>query len=288
MEESTRKKIAENIRDLPTLPTVATEIFNITNDPDADVEDLKRIVSTDQVVAGRIMRAVNSAYYGFPRQIDNLTKAIVILGFNNVRSITLSVSMMEMYSRKGPTGFNFSELWAHAVGTAHCARTLARAFFPRSNDQFFLAGLLHDIGLVAINHCYPKEFMKCVGEAIETKRPFFEVEREHFEFDHGDVGQFIADKWLLPSALVKSIGLHHRPHEAVDDQETVYAVHIADIICKLASFGDYGDNEPFSMKNMYEPAKKVFGIGDEGLDPEMKKDITLDLEEAAGFVNILK
>ncbi|MFA6450301.1 MAG: HDOD domain-containing protein [bacterium] len=287
MDEATRAKIAASIKDLPTLPSITTQIFAITSDPDATVEELKSIISTDQVVAGRIMRAVNSAYYGFPRQIDNLTKAIVILGFNNVRSITLSVSMMEIF-KPTATGFNHSELWAHAVGTAHCARTLARANFPRSNDQFFLAGLLHDIGFVALNRCFPDEFMACVSSAINQKRPFFEVEDEMFEFNHADVGQFIADKWLLPAGLVKAIGCHHRPQDAVDDLEITYAVHVADILCKLASFGSYGDNEPFNLSSIYEPAKRMYEIGEDGPKSELKNEIIEDLEEAASFVNILK
>jgi len=130
--------------------------------------------------------------------------------------------------------------------------------------------------------------MGCVDEAISRRRPFYEIENEVFEFDHADVGQFIADKWLLPAGLVKAIGLHHRPHDAVDDLEICYAVHTADILCKLASFGNYGDNEPFSMKSIYEPAKRMYEIGEDGPNEELKSEILEDLEEAASFVNILK
>ncbi len=284
MDEATRKKIRTSIKDLPTLPTIATQIFSITSNPDSTVEDLKRIISTDQVVAGRIMKAVNSAYYGFPRQIDSLSKAIVILGFNNVRSITLSVSMMEVYSKSSPTGIDYGELWSHAVGTAHCARALARDIAPRNTEQFFVAGLLHDIGIVAINQCFPEKFNKCMKEASEQKRPFYEIENEIFNFNHADVGEFIADSWLLPDILVKSIGCHHRPQDAVDAVELAYAVHTADILCKLSSFGNFGDNEPFSLDSIYEPAKNMFGISKEGLTKELKKDIIESLEEAASFI----
>ena len=84
------------------------------------------------------------------------------------------------------------------------------------------------------------------------------------------------------------IGYHHRPHDAGDDAEITFAVHTADILCKLASFGNYGDNESFSLRSLYEPAKFMYGIGPLGPNSELKKEIIEDLEEAASFVNVLK
>ncbi|HOC90881.1 MAG TPA: HDOD domain-containing protein [bacterium] len=286
MNETTRNRIVDKIRDLPTLPSTVAQIISVTNDPEASVEDLKKIIEADQVVAGRILRAVNSAYYGFPRQVDTLSKAIVILGFNNVRSIALSVSIMELFPMKSPNSFSYNQLWAHAVGVAHCARSIARVFNPRQTEQYFVAGLLHDIGLVAMNQCFPDDFINCYNSAIKQKRPLFEVEVERFEFDHADVSQFVADRWLLPSTLSTAIGLHHRPHEANDNDKIVYAIHTADIICKTMAFGDYGDNAPFSLDSIYKPAAKMFEITPEGPSGNLKKILAEDLKEAEGFVKL--
>ena len=288
MEEVVKNKISQKIRDLPTLPMIAAQIFQVTNDPDATVEDLQEIISADHVVTGRILRAVNSAYYGFPRQIDVLSKAIVILGFNNVRSLALSVSIMEMYPRKSPTRFNYGELWAHAIGTAHCARAIAKIHNPRNIEQYFVAGLLHDIGIIALNQCFRSEFMECVDAAQEQKRPLYKVESEKFEFNHAEVSGFIADKWLLPEPLAEAVAFHHNPKKSLDYPNIVYAVHAADIICKIFNFGDYGDNEPFSLHSIYEPARKMFNISEQQLPEDLAGAITEDLEEAKSFMKIFK
>jgi HD-like signal output (HDOD) protein len=288
LNEAVHEKIAAAIKDMPTLPSVAARIFSVTNDPEASVEKLRDIVSTDQVVAGRILRAVNSAYFGFPRQIDTLSKAIVILGFNNVRSIALSVSIMDLFQLKANGSFNIREMWIHGVGTAHCARALARIFYPRKSEQFFVAGLLHDIGLIAMNQCIPEEFEITVKNAISQKRPFWETEVEKFDFDHGDVGQYIADKWLLPAALSDAIGMHHRPQDATENLDIVYAIHAADIICKMNLFGDYGDNQPFTYSSIYQPASAMFKLSSNGPEGELAEALAQSLKEADEFIGIFK
>jgi HD-like signal output (HDOD) protein len=288
MDEEIKKRIGDKIRDLPTLPSIAINIVKVTNDPDATVEELKNIISADQVVAGRILRAVNSAYYGFPRQIDTLSKAIVILGFNNVRSLTLSVSIMEMFPTKSPTEFDYRELWIHAVGTAHCARAIAKILNPRFAEQFFVAGLLHDIGIIALNQCFKSEFMQTAFEARAQKRPLFQAETEKFEFNHAEVSGFIADKWLFPEPLVQAAACHHSPMAESNHQQIVLAVHAADIICKIFSFGDYGDNEPFTMDSICEPAMAMLKISRKGIPDELLKAVRDELTEASDFINIFK
>jgi putative nucleotidyltransferase with HDIG domain len=289
MNQYIKDIIERRIKDLPTLPVVATRIFEVTNDPEATVEDLKEIISTDQVVTGRILRAVNSAYYGFPRQVDTLSKAIVILGFNNVRSLALSVSIMEMYTKKSATGFNYQELWKHAVGTAFCARALAKVFHPREMEKLFIAGLLHDIGLVAMNQCFPKDFVGVLRESLRSQRPIHAVEEEKFNFNHGDIGQFIADRWLLPKGLSQAIGMHHMPHKASEeDKAMVYAVHTADFVCKRFGFGDFGDNIMYDFKLAFRPALDMYGITEKGAEGEVDALLKKDIGEAAAFIDIFK
>lgn len=285
MEKKTIQKIEKEVKDLPTLPAVASKIFEVTNDPESSVDDLKSIIATDQVVAGRILRAVNSAYYGYPRQINTLSQAIVILGFNNVRSLALSVSIMEIFSgEKG--GFDFRQLWTHAVGTAFNGRALARVFNAKSAEQFFVAGLLHDIGLVAMNKCFPDKFAACLGEACRNGKPLYKCEREAFGFNHADVGHVMANNWLLPQSLTDTITYHHEPRNAVDNTDMVYAIHVSDIICKVHDFGDYGDNEPFGFDSIYHKAAEKYRIGPEGPEEEILQELEADMEEASGFINI--
>lgn len=287
MDDAKKKKIEANIKDLPTLPTIATRIFEVTNDPEATVDDLKEIISTDQVVAGRILRAVNSAYYGFPRQIDTLSKAIVILGFNNVRSLALSVSIMEVFSKKSASGLNFGELWKHAVGAAFCARSLARKYIPRDIEKIFIAGLLHDIGIVAMGQSFPEEYAKILDSVKASGKMLYALEDEAFGFNHANVGQFMADKWLLPGTLSSAIGVHHNPAMAEPENQAIcYAVHAADYLCKVYEFGSYGEADA-EFKQTYRPAMDMFNITDQGCDDAMQKLLDNDIEEASTFLNIL-
>lgn len=287
MDDKTKEKIEASIKDLPTLPTIAAKIFEVTNDPESSVDDLKEIISTDQVVAGRILRAVNSAYYGFPRQIDTLSKAIVILGFNNVRSLALSVSIMDVFSKRIVSGLNISELWKHAVGTAFCARSLARKYIPKDIEKIFIAGLLHDIGIVAVGQSFPGEYSKILSTIKTSGKMLYMMEDEVFGFNHADVGHFMADKWLLPGTLSTAIGDHHSPASAeVENQPISFAVHAADYLCKNYEFGQYGEAAA-DFSQTYRPAMDMFNITEQGCDDALKKLLDNDIEEASTFLSIL-
>lgn len=288
MEQDIKEKIRHRIKDMPTLPVIATRILEATGDPESSVRDLQEIIKMDQVVASRIMKAVNSAFFGFPRRIDTLSQAIVILGFNNVRSLALSVSIIGALAKEqSDTGFPHAGLWQHAVGVAFISQALARSLGWRKTEHFFMAGLLHDIGFIPMDQALPGDLQAAFALSRNEEMPLYLAEKEKLGFTHADVGHYIAEAWLLPPTIAEPIALHHAPPERLDNPEVTYAVHAADILCKLRNFGGYGDNQFVDAGSIDEEARKLFKIKD-NIPKEVSEFLDENMAHASDFFAIFK
>jgi HD-like signal output (HDOD) protein len=278
--------IESRIRDLPTLPTVATRIFEVSNNPETTIEDLRKIIATDPVVSSRVLKLVNSAYFGYPQKIDSLSKAILILGFNNIRALAMSVSIMEMYHEpSGARRLSYAEVWKHAVGTAFCGRALALNALPRYAEQCFVAGLLHDIGIIIIDQCFPKDYSRVIKEAGDRGVPFHIAEQDILGYTHTEVCGFIAKKWLLPTTLAEAITGHHDPSLSTEHRKLALTTHTADVLARIRGFGDYGDNATFSMASIVPEARILFHVREDFPDTYLET-IDFELREAARLVKI--
>ena len=286
LDKAVRELIEKRIKDLPTLPVIATRILEVTEDPESSVDDLKKIILMDQVVSARLLKAVNSAYFGFPRKIDTLSQAIVILGFNNVRSLALSVSILNAFTgEKKGSGFNHRSLWQHAVGVAFMAQALGRTLGWRKTEHFFMAGLLHDIGLVPMDQAMPGQFRETVKLSKKNNTSIYLAEKELLGFTHADVGSYIAEKWLLPETLREPIAHHHAPPGEPENPEITLAVHAADILCKARGFGGYGDNEAAGIEAISADAMNLFNI-EEDFPEAIQEFLDENLENARDFFSI--
>lgn len=272
--------IESKIKDLPTLPSVAMHIIEVSRNPEATVEELKAVISGDLVVSARVMKLVNSAYFGFPRQISSLSKAIVILGFNNVRALAMSVSIMDMYRpRAGKQRLNYQELWKHTVGAAAASRALALNAMPRAAEQCFMAGLLHDIGVIVLDQSFPNEYAAVLRYQEEKQAPLYVAEQAILGYTHAEVGGFVCEKWLLPPALVQAIAGHHDPGMAEDTDKTILIAHTADIITKMRGFGDFGDNAYYTLDSIHPDARLLFHVK-EDFPPGILEFVNAEFQEA--------
>lgn len=286
LEKEIQDKISAKIKDLPTLPTIATKILEVTENPESTVDDLKQVIVMDQVVSARLLKAVNSAFFGFPRKIDTISQAIVILGFNNVRSLALSVSILGAFSSKHIAGgMDLNNLWKHAVGTAFIAQALSRMLGMRKSEHFFVAGLLHDIGFIPMQQTAPRDLGMVVQHSQKNIMPIYKAEMDLLGFTHADVGCFIAEKWLLPGTLKEPIACHHPPFRDLEFPETTLAVHAADVLCKVRGFGGYGDNESTTPDSIDEKARRMFNILD-NMPAEAESYLEDSLERAKDFLSI--
>lgn len=241
------KNLIAKIDDLPTLPNVITKIMEILENPKSTARDIDNVIKTDQTLTAKTLKIVNSAYYGFPRRITTVTDAVVILGFNTVKSLALSATVCKMFLG-GNKDFDREALWEHSIAVAFASRIIAKRVKFADEESAFVAGLLHDIAKIVEDQYFHEEFMNAVRKSRENEISLLDAERDEVGMDHTLIGRRIADKWNLPLNITKVIGYHHQPEFAgAEEQEITSIVHVADIVVKIRKIGDSGNYGPIEI-----------------------------------------
>lgn len=224
-------KKLERIDALPTLPAVAMEVNRMLLDYDTSIKKLAKIIEKDQSIASRVLKLGNSAFYGFRSQISNIPKALILLGFNTIRNVIISVSLTKTFNNnKALEGFDIADFWKHSVAVAMVSKNLAEQIDFPSADDCFLAGLLHDIGKIVLSQFFQDVFIKIWNSAREDGISFFEAEKKEGFVEHTVIGSHLAQKWQLPAALVDCIRYHHHLSENAINFELLTIVHTANIL----------------------------------------------------------
>ena len=243
------KKLVDKVVNLPTLPAVMTRIIQKVEDPETTTNEIVDIISVDQALTMKVLKIVNSAYYGFRQRISTLERAVVILGFNNVKNLALSASIFDTLGGEGDGIFNRNKFWEHSIGCGVTTKALARKLRhdPRTLEEAFTAGLLHDIGKVVLDKYVHEEFDEVVKTAIKKDMLIVDAEREVLGADHTDMGHWLAVKWGLPNSLKEVISFHHSPESAKEARELTGLIHFADILTRRKKIGSGGDNKVPSL-----------------------------------------
>ncbi|MEA2062827.1 MAG: HDOD domain-containing protein, partial [Gemmatimonadota bacterium] len=238
------KKLTQTIINLPTLPTVVAKMIELIDDPASSAHSLGRLVRTDQVLTSRILRLANSAFYGFPNPISTINLAVVVLGFDTIKNLGLSVSVIDRFVRSGKEDelLDYSRFWEHSVGVAVTSRMLARMHgFRALQSEAFVAGLIHDIGKVILSQYQTNNYSECLRIVQEEGVSLVLAEERVFEVNHSEVGWWLARRWNLPENLAEAVRLHHVPLTARKAPELSAIVHFADILTRAARIGNGGD-----------------------------------------------
>jgi HD-like signal output (HDOD) protein len=207
-----------------------SKIIQETNDPNSSTQSVERLLSSDQALASKVLRVVNSAYYGLSGQVTSLSQATMILGMLQVRNLVLSVSAMSTIKPKTSRQQEiFQQFWLHSFGAAAATQIIAKEKRMRINDAegLFLGGLLHDIGLLFLYHMFAQTYDQVVRYAEEKQIPTVEAEQRLLGLTHSEIGATMAARWNLPNTLVTLINDHEGPFDEERDP-TVYAVHVSD------------------------------------------------------------
>ena len=230
----------KQISHIATLPEVTVKIIHLVEDPNSTAQDLNKVITNDPALGARILKVVNSAFYGLPGQIGSTNRAIVLLGLNAVKNIAIAASLAKLF-RGGQisSSFNARELWQHCIAVASATRLISSKTGIGLPDEAFLAGLIHDIGIMVEIQAVRPGFVKALTKATQEQGVTLrEAEREALGASHEEFGRGLCLQWKFPSSFSYVTGFHHRPMEVSDQHKhLVYMVHLADIMAAKAGLG---------------------------------------------------
>ena len=233
--ESLRRKV-ENINSLPTIPSTLKQISKIIGDPAISLKKIGEFISNDPALTTKVLKMVNSAFYGFPGRISSASHATILLGSSVIKGLLVGVSVFELMQNA------MLGLWEHSLGCAITSRLIAKRKRLKDYDDIYAAGLLHDIGKIILILEFPKEYKKAMDEAELKGITVVETERDHFVTNHAYIGSWMAKKWLFPRNLVEVIKYHHNPHLSKNALTETSIVHLADILMRAKGVGFAGDS----------------------------------------------
>jgi HD-like signal output (HDOD) protein len=234
--------LVQQIGSLPTLPSVIVRVNEQVANPKTSALGLARTILEDQSLTARLLRLVNSPFYGFPRRIATVTEAVTILGFAPVRSLLLTASVVDLLVGEETPDFSPTGLWEHSVGAAVGAGLLARYTRHEDREEVFVAGLLHDVGKLVLFHFVTKEFLAVLETSRREDIPIRTAEQRLLGFTHDQVGRLLAERWKLPVRLSEAIGCHHRPDLAQVGKREAALVHVAEALTRALGLGSGGDD----------------------------------------------
>ena len=193
--------------DLPAIPVIAEQVVKAVENPNSSIDDIRQLIEKDSAIAARILKIANSALYGFPSEIESLGHAISLLGTMTVRNLVLAASMKQTFKR---FGLMEKLMWQHSSLSGPVASCLAaHPGVTVNKDVAFTAGLMHHVGKTALANSHRDEYEKVMARVYNEKIGFVEAEREHFGFDHTELGAAVAERWSLPPLLIAVIRNHH-------------------------------------------------------------------------------
>ena len=229
MNESLKLHV-EQITNLPSLPAIAREIITLTDNDLISVNKLERIIGNDPAISAKILSVSNSVFYGFSTPVKTLNTAIMRIGFSSVRNIALGISIMTVLNdgkhRRAP---DYERIFNHSVAVGIIAGLLSRRFKSNITDEVVVSGILHDIGLLIISRYFPDRYLDVLN-AFKEGKSLLDAEKDIFNFNHTDIGSWLAAKWNLPGTISDTILYHHSPSSAKENLAHVATVHIADYI----------------------------------------------------------
>jgi len=286
MEADLDRALRDHINAMPSLPTSVTKVLEICNNPQTSPADLNHVISLDPVLVGRVLKLINSAYYGLGKPVTSLARAIIMLGINTVKNLALSTAVMgQISSKKNSQGLNMEGFWRHSLCVGVSAKLLAkkRGVDIKMIEEFFTAGLLHDIGKIPLNAVLLKDYMLTVSVADRNRETLIRAEQESLGLNHCSAGAMIATAWKLDGAVRDTIVNHHNYEEYSGDyKEVLYSVAAANRFASISEIGFAGDRHPDPLPAAIWEALNV----SKDVFDEIVENVNSEIEKAEVFLKI--
>ena len=251
-----KRKVGE-LDNLPAMPSVLHSLGECLSakPSDGNIQRIVDLISYDKSLAAQCLRIANSALFGRRIEVDSIRKAVLALGIYRIRDVVYSCSLPKIFANT-EDGMAPPTFWRHALGTALVSQHLAQRVGIPNVEKFYLAGLLHDIGILVNTLLFRAEFQQVLKLAEASEVSLYEVEEKSLGFTHCDSGRILADIWKLPADIAKTIEFHHGPRADDPDAEMMCTVYLADLLCRLRGLG-YGYYEAREFDLALEPSWQV-------------------------------
>jgi HD-like signal output (HDOD) protein len=271
---------------MPSLPITVSKILQIANDPKTSPSDLNQVISLDPVLMGRVMKLINSAYYSLNNQITSLVRAIIMLGINTVKNLALSTAVLGQLGKKGNfQALNIDGFWRHSLAVGVTAKLLAvkRRKDPKQLEEYFVSGLLHDIGKIPLNNKMSAEYVTALALTDKERLPLYILEERTMDVNHCEVGRLIIKNWNLGPVMEDVVFFHHFIDQYPGtNRDVLLTVAAANFFANTYQIGFSGDRYPEKLPlSVFEE----LGITLDDLE-EVEDKANSEIEKAKIFLSV--
>jgi HD-like signal output (HDOD) protein len=236
------QKVLRQVNDLPTLPIIYKRVSDLMRNPKTSAAEIAAVISQDQVITVKLLRLVNSVHYGFQEKIETVTRAVSLVGMRSLRDLILATSVMDLFKEgRHLASFDVNEFWKHSLGAASAAQSIARLRGLEGEEEYFVGGLIHDIGKIVLLEHFPQEMDQILGEVKASGLQMIEVENKLLGVNHARIGRMLCKHWNLPGRYLEAVAWHHDPRCADGHGDFVAAVHVANSIACGLRLGEDGN-----------------------------------------------
>jgi putative nucleotidyltransferase with HDIG domain len=228
------RRILNEHKELSSLPQTLAEVLRVAKDENSSAQDLAKILRRDPALTAKILRVVNSPFYGAGREIHSVSQAVVTMGMRGVTALALSTSIYDMTNR-WQCSVDRIRFWRHSLAVAAAAKIIGEAVKYPSVEEAFVSGLLHDVGILILEKSFPEEYHR-IWQQTESGAILCELEEKTWSTNHARVGQFLFEQWNLPAAICQAVGQHHNQFAlktAPCDQQLTQIVALANMVCQF-------------------------------------------------------
>ncbi len=239
----TPESLIQNFRGTASPPTMYLRLNEAVNHPDSSLDTIGKIISEDSSLSARLLKLVNSSFYGFPRKIGKISEAVLLVGSHQVRDLALVTTVMDVFKGIPKDLITTEEFWLHSLAVGTGSKLIAETMGESELERYFVLGVMHDIGRLILFTTAPDVSRKMLRRAIAEQQTLNTIEKDELGFSHVDVGKKLIEMWRLPGNLQEVVEFHHKPEWAVHYPIETATVHTADVLSHALQLGSSG--EPF-------------------------------------------
>jgi HD-like signal output (HDOD) protein len=232
------RELVKEFSDLKTLPHVAIKVTQMISAESTTMQDFEEVIKLDPILVMRLLKLVNSPFFGLANKVDSISKAVVFIGMKNLRNLVAVEALRDLFNSKAEEdGFSRQNLWMHSATVAILAQMISQRIFGMEDEDIFLAGIIHDIGLIVEDQLAGDLLREACALTVSDSRPLIETEGQIIETNHCKVGSLLCTEWNLPEDVLGAIKFHHRLDKVSPVPGVTSILQLAEYIAEKMKYG---------------------------------------------------